>query len=325
MRKPVTTVSIPGLVWTSGKVRERTVVDPTKGLLIFVTTDRISAFDSVLPTPIPGKGVVLNQLSIFWKKFFEEIVPNDLISADEEIYLPYLGQLSPDLTEALRERTILAKEAKVIPVECVVRGYISGSLWKEYLEVRGENPVPYKVSVLGHELPGNLRESEELLIPIFTPATKSPQGHDINLSYEEMVNHLAIWLQEYQEIKRLTTAELLGQNLRSTSLTLYLIAKEYARQRGIIIADTKFEFGIIDGKLTLIDEVLTPDSSRFWDWKDYEPGRPQKSYDKQLVRDWLVNEAKWNKEPPAPKLPEEIVEATTERYQEVYSRLIDQK
>jgi phosphoribosylaminoimidazole-succinocarboxamide synthase len=287
----VTTVSIPGFVWTSGKVRERAIVDSALGYLIFVTTDRISAFDVVLPTPIPGKGWVLNQLSIFWKKFLEGIVPNDLVSSDEATYLAFLGQLSPELKEALKGRTVLAKSVEVIPVECVVRGYISGSFWGEYQKMRGGKLLPYKVSVHGYELPGDLRESDELLIPIFTPATKSPQGHDINLSYEEMVDHLTIWFIKHPEIQRSTNAELLAQNLCSTSLASYMVAREYAKKRGIIIADTKFEFGIVNGRLTLIDEVLTPDSSRFWDSTTYEPGRTPPSFDKQPVRDWLVKEA----------------------------------
>jgi len=315
----VTKIDIPGFKWESGKIRERAIVDSVVGLLIFVTTDRISAFDLVLPTPIPGKGQVLNQLSIFWKKFLEGIVLNDLVSSDERTYLAFLGQLSAELKEALRGRTVLSKRAEVIPVECVVRGYISGFLWGEYQKMRGGKPVPYKVSALEHEFPGNLQESEELLMPIFTPSTKSPQGHDTNLSYEEMVNHLTVWFPEHPEIKRLTNAELLGQNLRSTSLALYMVARGYARRRGIIIADTKFEFGITEGKLVLIDEVLTPDSSRFWDTGKYMPGGSQPSFDKQPVRDWLVASG-WNKKPPAPALPEEVVVATTKRYQEAYSR-----
>lgn len=310
---------IPGFDWKSGKVRDRASIDPKT--LIFITTDRISAFDVVLPTPIPEKGRILNQLSIFWKKLLAEIIPNDLVSDKEEDYLPYLKQLSPELTESLKGRTILAKKAKVIPVECIVRGYISGSLWKEYLKERGKDPVSGKVSVREQELPGNLRESDELLIPIFTPSTKVAEGHDINLSYTEMVNHLSHWLNEHPEIKRFTNAELLSQNLRATSLALYMAARGYARNRGIIIADTKFEFGIIDGKLTLIDEVLTPDSSRFWDETNYKPGGSQPSYDKQFVRDWLINSG-WNRKPSAPELPAEVVETTTKKYQEAYNRLI---
>jgi phosphoribosylaminoimidazole-succinocarboxamide synthase len=216
---------------------------------------------------------------------------------------------------------MLVKRAEVVPVECVVRGYITGSLWKEYLEARKKRIFgPNRILVQGHWFPGNLKESEELPLSIFTPSTKAQTGHDVNLDYGGMVEYLSRWLEKKPEIKRYFEVNLLAQALRSTSLALYLVARNYARQCGIIIADTKFEFGFIDNQLYLIDEILTPDSSRFWDSKKYEPGGPQASYDKQYLRDWLI-ESGWNKEPPAPELPEEIVIATTERYQEAYRRL----
>jgi len=320
-RKVLTKVELPGNpVYCSGKIRETFLASEELEYLLMVSTDRISAFDLVLPTAIPDKGRVLNQLSIFWMKLFEPIVPNHLVSWEESTYLSYLGLLPPEKAEALRGRTVLVREAYKIPVECVVRGYLFGSYWQKYLEVRGEIPTLYEVSVHDHLIPGDLVEAQELPIPLFTPATKSEEGHDINLSYEEMIDHLKAWFQEYPEIKKLTTAELLTQNLKSTSLTIYLIAREYARQRGINIADTKIEYGITDGQLTIIDELLTPDSSRFWDAELYQPGQSPPSYDKQPVRDWLIKEAKWNKEPPAPELPEEVVEATTKRYREAYQR-----
>jgi len=317
----VTKVDIPGFEWKSGKVRDRALVDSFgKGTIVFVTTDRISAFDEVLPTAIPEKGRILNQLSIFWMRLFEPVVPNHLVAWIKDNYLPFLGQLSSEQVEVLKERTILAKRAKVIPIECVPRGYLYGSYWQDYSVTCRKYLIKDRVPVYGHWLPSGLKEAEELEFPIFTATTKAPQGHDINLNYGEMEDYLRFWLDEYPEIKELITARLLAQNLKSTSLTIYLVAREYARQRGIIIADTKFEFGFIDNELCLIDEVLTPDSSRFWDAAAYQPGGTQLSYDKQPVRDWLEKTG-WNKESPAPELPEEVVVATTERYREAYRRL----
>jgi phosphoribosylaminoimidazole-succinocarboxamide synthase len=312
-------INIPSIPKWSGKVRERFDVSPE--LILFVTTDRISAYDAILPTGIPDKGVILNQLSIFWMELFKNIVPNHIFSSDDESCLSYLGQLSEEQVESLKGRMILARKAEVIPIECVVRGYIAGSLWKAYRETQELHRFSPKVSVLGHELPKGLEEAQELPIPIFTPTTKSFEGHDINITHEEMMNHLAIWLSEHPEIKRLTNAELLAQNLRAISLALYVVSRDYARRRGIIIADTKFELGFIDNHLTLVDELLTPDSSRFWPMNSYQPGGPQESFDKQYVRDWLDNIAKWNHEPPAPELPEEVVEKTREKYLEAYQQL----
>lgn len=312
-KNAVTEIKIPSFPQRSGKVREIFEVAP-KGLLI-ISTDRISAYDIILPTGIPGKGKILNQLSAFWLRYLATIVPNHFTGIHDGLCFSYLDQLSNEEKESLKGRMMLVRKAEVIPIECVVRGYISGSLWQAYQEAlpRGQ--------VLGHELPPDLQESQELPIPIFTPATKATKGHDINLTYDEMANHLALWLLEHPEIKALTTADLLVHSLRSTSLALYLVAREYARRRGVIIADTKFEFGFVDGQLTLIDEVLTPDSSRFWPADLYEPGRPQESFDKQYVRDWLDNVAKWNHQLPVPGLPEEVVENTCRKYQEVFQHL----
>lgn len=324
MKQVLTKLEIPGFVWESGKVRERALVDSRLGFLAFVTSDRISAFDVVLPTGIPEKGRVLNQLSNFWKRRFETVVPHDIVGWDHLSCIPYLGPpQKSEWVQALKGRTVLAKKAEVIPIECVVRGYIAGSLWKEYLASRGKNPAAHKVPVHNHKLPGDLKESEELPQPIFTPATKSLQGHDINLSYGEMVNHLREWLYHHPGINIITIAELLAQNLKSTSLAIYLIAREYARQCGIIIADTKFEFGFVNDQLYLIDEVLTPDSSRFWPDDSYQPGQAQLSFDKQYVRDWLDNVALWDHEPPAPELPAEVVKKTSQKYQEAFQRLTE--
>ncbi|MDO8663781.1 MAG: phosphoribosylaminoimidazolesuccinocarboxamide synthase, partial [Candidatus Wildermuthbacteria bacterium] len=296
----VTRVDIKGFKWHSGKVRDWTEVDTAIGLRVDIFTDRISAFDVVLPTAIPMKGVVLNQVSNFWKRKLANIIPNDIVSADVSQCLPYLGlDQKSEWAERLRGRIVLARKAEVVPVECVVRGYISGSLWSEYQQARGESPTVRDVRVLGHDLVGDLKESSRLSQSIFTPSTKAASGHDENLFYELMIHHLERWLSEHPEIKRLISANLLAQTLKSTSIALYQQAFRYAWQKGIIIADTKFEFGFINGELTLIDEVLTSDSSRFWDAATYKPGGPQKSYDKQLVRDWLTATG-WNKEPPAP-------------------------
>ena len=320
----VTEIEIPVLQKRSGKVRE--IFELSAELLLIVTTDRISAFDVVLPTGIPDKGKILNQLSVFWTNYLDEIIPNHLISSDDQTCLAYLGPLPSEVAEELKGRIMVVKRAEVIPVECVVRGYISGSLWKEYENQRGEKgPKPYQIPVYGHLLPGNLVESEELPFPIFTPTTKSATGHDINLTYEEMVNHLTLWLAEHPQIKRLIDTDFLAQDLRAMSLELYYTAQEYAKRQGIIIADTKFEFGFVEGKLTLIDEVLTPDSSRFWPADSYEPGRPQDNFDKQYVRDWLDKEACWDHEPPVPELPEDVVERTRGRYINIYLRLVPKR
>ena len=274
-----------------GKVRDVYAVDSDH--LLIIATDRISAFDCILPTPIARKGEVLTQLSRFWFERLSDIVPNHLVATSVE-EMPEAVQRHAD---ALRGRSMLVRRTEVFPVECVVRGYITGSGWKDYKRT-GE--------VCGHKLPENLRESEQLPEPIFTPATKAEEGHDENISEAQM-------------------SEIVGREatdtLRDISLRLYKEASEYARTRGIIIADTKFEFGTDrDGKVILIDEALTPDSSRFWPADSYEAGRSQPSFDKQFVRDYLET-LDWNKQPPAPPLPPEIASATTERYLEAYRLL----
>lgn len=265
-----------------GKVRD---VYDLKDKLLVISTDRISCFDVVLPTCIPHKGEVLTQLSLFWFEFTEDIIPNHFISEKIENYPQELYKYR----DILQGRSMLVKKAKPIPVECVVRGYLSGSGWKEYRETQ---------SICGIKLPGGLRESDKLSEPIFTPATKEEVGHDINVSQEFVEKELG---------KDIT------EKLREVSTALYNKASQYAESKGIIIADTKFEFGIYDGEIILIDEVLTPDSSRFWPKDEYKPGGPQPSFDKQFVRDYLET-LDWNKTPPAPDLPEDIVQKTSEKY-----------
>jgi phosphoribosylaminoimidazole-succinocarboxamide synthase len=278
----------------SGKVRDVYQIDDER--LLFVATDRISAFDYVLATGIPHKGRVLTQISLFWFDFLSDIVPNHLITAEVEQYPQALQKYA----EVLRGRSMIVQRAEMFPVECVVRGYISGSAWKEY-KATGK--------VCGIELPEGLRESEAFPEPIFTPATKAVSGHDENISFARM-------------------CEILGSEtsstLRELTLRIYNKAAAYARQRGIIIADTKFEFGRTAKGITLADEVLTPDSSRFWPADKYAPGRGQESYDKQYVRDYL-EEIHWNKQPPAPALPDEVARRTSEKYLDAYFQITGQK
>jgi phosphoribosylaminoimidazole-succinocarboxamide synthase len=278
----------------SGKVRDVYQLDSER--LLFVATDRISAFDYVLATGIPHKGRVLTQISLFWFDFLCDLVPNHLITADVEQYPQALQKYA----EVLRGRSMIVQRAEMFPVECVVRGYISGSAWKEY-KATGK--------VCGIELPAGLRESEAFPEPIFTPATKEVSGHDENISFARM-------------------CEILGSEtsstLRELTLRIYKKAAAYARQRGIIIADTKFEFGRTAKGITLADEVLTPDSSRFWPADKYAPGRGQESYDKQYVRDYL-EEIHWNKQPPAPALPDEVARRTSEKYLDAYYQITGHK
>lgn len=280
---------LPLKLFMHGKVRD--IYDLGNELLM-ISTDRISAFDCVLPNGIPYKGKVLTGLSVFWFNFTRSIIENHLITANVDEF--------PDETRKysniLRGRSMIVKKAKRIDIECVVRGYISGSAWKEYKE---------KGSVSGISLPKGLKECEELPEPIFTPAIKAETGHDININ-EKKVAYLI--------------GDELKEKLKKISLNIYKKAFVKAKKRGIIIADSKFEFGISDKKLILIDELLTPDSSRFWSLENYSPGGAQKSFDKQFVRDYL-EKIKWNKEPPAPILPEEIVKKTSQRYLEVYKRI----
>jgi phosphoribosylaminoimidazole-succinocarboxamide synthase len=275
-----------------GKVRDVYAVDEDR--LLIVATDRISAFDSVSPTPIERKGEVLTALSRFWFARLGQIVPNHLLTTniDEmpEIVRGHAGEL--------RDRSMLVRRTEVFPVECVVRGYLSGSGWKDYQRTG---------QVCGHQLPAGLRESEQLATPIFTPATKAETGHDENISERQMASIVGGEATDF---------------LRGVSLRLYQEAREYARSRGIIIADTKFEFGRDrEGRIILIDEVLTPDSSRFWPVESYEVGKSQASFDKQYVRDYLES-INWNKQPPAPTLPPEVAAATTARYLEAYELLV---
>lgn len=274
----------------SGKVRDVYVIDDQQ--LLFVASDRISAFDYILATGIPHKGRVLNQISLFWFDYLADVVPNHLITADVDQYPAPLRKYA----DQLRGRSMLVRRAEIFPVECIVRGYISGSAWKEY-------KATGKVS--GISLPAGLKESEAFPEPIFTPSTKATSGHDENISFDEMCKIVGV-----------ETAS----HLRDLTLRVYKKASAYARQRGIIIADTKFEFGRTAHGITLADEVLTPDSSRFWPADKYSPGRAQDSYDKQYVRDYLES-IHWNKQPPAPGLPPEVAAHTSEKYLEAYRRL----
>lgn len=278
----------------SGKVRDVYRVENDR--LLFVATDRISAFDYVLASGIPNKGRVLTQLSLFWFDFLKDIVPNHLITADVQQYPQELRKYA----DQLRGRSMLVTRAEMFPVECVVRGYLSGSGWKEYQNTG---------AVCGIQLPKGLRESDKLPEPIFTPSTKAASGHDENISYEQMVQHVG-------------AAD--AETLRTLSLNVYKKAADYARTKGIIIADTKFEFGRVNGKVILADEVLTPDSSRFWPADSYAPGKSQLSYDKQYVRDYL-EEIRWDKKPPAPALPEVVQQNTSAKYVEAYRRLTGQE
>lgn len=274
-------------LFARGKVRD--IYDFGDRLLL-IATDRLSAFDVVLPTPIPDKGCVLTQLSLFWFQQLADVVPHHVISSTD-----FPKELNP-YRDQLRGRAMLVRRTEPIRVECVVRGYLSGSGWKEYQR---------SSSVCGIALPPGLVESARLPEPIFTPATKAETGHDENISFEQV-------------------AQMLGrersEQLREVSLELYRRASEYAEERGIIIADTKFEFGVLDGELVWIDEALTPDSSRFWPAEQYAPGGSQPSFDKQFVRDYLER-IRWPKQPPAPELPPDVVSATTAKYRDVYLRL----
>ena len=290
LNEPLLTLDLSGIPkLKSGKVRE--IFDLGEAFLL-VATDRISAFDCVMPNGIPRKGEVLTQLSHFWFEKFAAWMPNHLLARADD---PLPENLAPFAAQLTR-RSMIVKKAKPLAIECVVRGYLAGSGWKEYQQSR---------TVCGIALPEGLRESSELPEPIFTPATKAESGHDENISFAEA--------------EKIVGAELAAQ-ARELSLRIYSEARAYAKERGIIIADTKFEFGLFDGKLILIDEVLTPDSSRFWPADQYAPGRSQPSFDKQFVRDYLET-LTWNKTPPAPALPPEVVARTQAKYFEAYERL----
>jgi len=292
MMEPLIAIDLPVELYKSGKVRE--MFDLGQEYLM-VATDRISAFDHILPNGIPYKGAVLNQISLFWFDMVKGIIDNHTLVSD-------ISQFPENLREfkALDKRAVVVKKAKPLPVECIVRGYLSGSGWKEYQQMG---------SVCGLELPSGLEESSMLPEPIFTPSTKAETGHDVNVSFEK-------------------AAEIVGEEIATTlqtkSLEIYQKAASYARDRGIIIADTKFEFGIYNDEVILIDEVLTPDSSRFWPLDDYMPGRPQKSFDKQYVRDYLLS-INWGKEPPVPTLPADVIKETSRKYLEAYEKLTGKK
>jgi len=260
--------------------------------LLIIATDRLSAFDVVLPNAIPNKGAVLTALSLFWFNLLKEVVANHLVTTDSAAYPAVLQPFR----DQLEGRSMLVCRADVFPIECVARGYLSGSGWKEYKE---------SSEVCGIKLPEGLRESERLPEVIFTPATKAESGHDINISEAEMATHIG---------------EEATKKLKEITLRLYAQAADYADKRGIIIADTKFEFGVKDSEIILVDEVLTPDSSRFWDKAQYEPGHAQPSFDKQFVRDYLET-LDWDKQPPAPALPAAVVQRTSEKYLEAYHLL----
>ena len=286
----VTDTNLPGLKMISrGKVRD--IYDLGDRLLL-IATDRISAFDVVLPQPVPDKGKVLHQVSLFWFDHFKDVVPNHIAAGRVDDFPPELRAHR----EVLAGRTALVRKAKMFPIECVARGYLAGSGWKEY-RTSG--------TVCGVKLPAGLKESDKLPEPIFTPSTKAETGHDENIDFER-------------------AAGIVGREaattLRDLTLSLYSKAADFARGKGIIIADTKFEFGVIDGRVALCDEVLTPDSSRFWPADQYKPGGPQPSFDKQFVRDWLES-IHWNKQPPAPSLPAEVIEGTRARYVEALRTL----
>lgn len=281
---------LPGVpLHSRGKVRD---VYSAGEYLVIVASDRLSAFDYILPTPIPGKGNVLTQLTLFWLSRMGDVVPNHFVSADVSRYPdPF-----PRFASQLEGRSMLVRRARMIDIECVARGYVAGSGWKDYRRT-GE--------ICGIGLPEGMLESGKLPAPIFTPATKASAGHDENISYENVVMHVGADL---------------AQRLRSLTLGIYERAANYAETRGILLADTKFEFGFVGDELVLADEVLTPDSSRFWPKDAYRPGGPQPSYDKQFVRDYLESIG-WAKQPPAPALPPDVVEKTSEKYHEAYRLL----
>jgi phosphoribosylaminoimidazole-succinocarboxamide synthase len=288
MTPVISETNFPGLKLRGrGKVRD---IYELGDQLLIVATDRLSAFDVVLPTSIPDKGKVLTQISLFWFDRLAGIVPNHVIAAKD-----FSGELA-QYASSLDGRAMLVRKTEPVPIECVVRGYISGSGWKDYQKTGG---------ICGIPLPAGLRESDQLPEPIFTPSTKATTGHDENISFDETIARVG---------------RALAEKLRDISLTIYKRGAEHAAARGIIIADTKFEFGLIGNELIWIDEALTPDSSRFWPADEYVPGRTQPSFDKQYVRDYLETIG-WNKQPPAPALPDDIVSATQNKYREAYQRV----
>jgi len=308
MSETILATGIPGLKrFATGKVRD---VYELGDALLLVTTDRISAFDSVMSNGIPDKGRVLTQLSAYWFQQMRGQVASHFLTTDDQTVLQWLTDAGVTVTDELEAvlagRCMVGRKTQALPLECVVRGYLTGSLWNDYVAAGGESRP---VTLHGIRLPAGLRECERLPEPIFTPATKAETGHDINIGMAEAAQIIG---------------EETAERLAALSIAIYKAAVERARQNGIIIADTKFEFGTgSDGELIWIDEALTPDSSRFWDADSYQPGRSQPSYDKQFVRDWLESSG-WSKEPPAPVLPPDIVDRTSEKYREAYRRLAGQ-
>jgi len=295
MNDPVTSTDLTDLnLLHRGKVRDMYEIPGHEDKLLMIATDRISAYDVVMDDPIAGKGKVLTQISLFWFDLLSDIVPNHLIYADVDQY----PEICHQYRDQLEDRSMLVRRTKVMPIECIVRGYLSGSFWSAYQK---------NTTVCGFELPTGMRESDKFPEPLFTPSTKAEQGlHDENISMARM-------------------EELIGKEVAATmadiSINLYIKASEYARNKGIIIADTKFELGMVEGELILIDEVLTPDSSRFWPLDEYTPGKGQPSFDKQFLRDYLSS-LDWNKQPPPPALPQEILDKTRARYEEAQEKLI---
>ena len=277
-----------------GKVRDIYEIDESS--LLIITTDRMSAFDVIMAEPIPYKGVILNQITLFWMKKFEHIIANHLIASDVKDFPEPLHKYADEL----EGRSVLVKKAKPLPIECIVRGHISGSGWKDYNKTG---------SVCGYELPEGMLESEKFPTPLFTPSTKAELGdHDENISVERATEMIG---------------KELAEKVAEVSLRIFSEGRDFAEEKGIIIADTKFEFGMVDGELTLIDEVLTPDSSRFWPKSSYTPGQGQPSFDKQYLRNWLSAQD-WDKTPPAPALPDEVVAETGKKYAEAYTILTKQ-
>ena len=289
----ITELNLPFKEFKKGKVRDIYEVDDN---LLLIVTDRISAFDWVLPEAIPNKGICLTQISAFWFDYFKDIIPNHMISADISDFPSELQEYA----DQLYGRSMLVKKAEVLPIECIVRGYISGSAWRSY---KKDN------TVCGMKLPSGMQESEQFDEPLFTPSTKAETGHDENISYEEMEN--IIGADDAAKLKEL-------------SLKIYKTAAEYARKKGIIIADTKFEFGKIGDQIIIVDELLTPDSSRFWPADEYQPGKGQPSFDKQYVRDYLST-TDWDKNSDPPHLPNEVILGTEKRYLEAYEKLTGKK
>ena len=291
-----TETGLPGLLFR-GKVRDTYPLN--EGQLLMVATDRISAFDVVLPSGIPNKGLVLNRMSAFWFEQTHHLVPNHLIAlADSPEAAPLIDahESLANLPPEVAQQSMVVKQAERIDIECIVRGYITGSAWAEYKR---------EGTVSGKSMPAGLLEGQAFAEPLFTPTTKAEEGHDENMSDQEVIDMVGSDL---------------AQRLAEVSTIVYQFAREYSLAKGIILADTKMEFGLLDEQLILIDELLTPDSSRFWDLKGYQVGQSQPNFDKQFVRDWLVSQG-WNREPPAPELPDDIVAKTSERYLEAYYRI----